>query len=235
MKTRSSSGVGHKVDLEFDVDTLRIKNLEDDEGKEQFSYKTSATYTGKFKAGLFRATLHPSNTQDWTNTLGLRGIECGVWTLGTSSEAVSGAAGLYIYNGIEGEANSAVLANLYGLKIEAVSLVGNSKLTNCYGIIVGTQAGGSTTNYAIYTSGGLVRFGDNVVMASGKTVDGVDVSAHDIATTGVHGVGGNTIIHSGDTITSLTADTLANYNTKVSDATLLDEGTVIAFAVALGG
>ena len=44
MKTRSSSGVGHKVDLEFDVDTLRIKNLEDDEGKEQFSYKTSAVY-----------------------------------------------------------------------------------------------------------------------------------------------------------------------------------------------
>ena len=44
MKTRSSSGVGHKVDLEFDVDTLRIKNLEEDEGKEQFSYKTSAVY-----------------------------------------------------------------------------------------------------------------------------------------------------------------------------------------------
>ena len=44
MKTRSSSGVGHIVDLEFDVDTLRIKNLEEDEGKEQFSYKTSAVY-----------------------------------------------------------------------------------------------------------------------------------------------------------------------------------------------
>jgi hypothetical protein len=30
MKTRSSSGVGQKVDLEFDIDTLRIRNLADD-------------------------------------------------------------------------------------------------------------------------------------------------------------------------------------------------------------
>jgi hypothetical protein len=34
MKTRSSSGVGQKVDLEFDLDTLRIKDLgEDGEGE----------------------------------------------------------------------------------------------------------------------------------------------------------------------------------------------------------
>ena len=32
MKTRNSSGVGQKVDLEFDVDTLRIKDLGEDEG-----------------------------------------------------------------------------------------------------------------------------------------------------------------------------------------------------------
>jgi hypothetical protein len=31
MKTRSSSGVGNKVDLGFDVDSLRIRDLEDDE------------------------------------------------------------------------------------------------------------------------------------------------------------------------------------------------------------
>ena len=44
MKTRSSSGMGHKVDLEFDVDTLRIRNLEEEEEKTQFEYKTSAVY-----------------------------------------------------------------------------------------------------------------------------------------------------------------------------------------------
>jgi hypothetical protein len=31
MKTRSSSGVGQKVDLEFDLDTLRIRDLGEDE------------------------------------------------------------------------------------------------------------------------------------------------------------------------------------------------------------
>jgi archaellum biogenesis ATPase FlaH len=44
MKTRSSSGVGHKVDLEFDVDTLRIRNLEEEEQKSSFAYKTSDVY-----------------------------------------------------------------------------------------------------------------------------------------------------------------------------------------------
>jgi hypothetical protein len=44
MKTRSSSGVGQKVDLEFDVDTLRIRNLEEDETKSHFEYKTSDVY-----------------------------------------------------------------------------------------------------------------------------------------------------------------------------------------------
>lgn len=32
MKTRSSSGVGHKVDLDFDIDTLRITDNGEDQG-----------------------------------------------------------------------------------------------------------------------------------------------------------------------------------------------------------
>jgi replicative DNA helicase len=36
MKTRSSSGVGQKVDLEFDVDTLRIRDLAEDPEYQQF-------------------------------------------------------------------------------------------------------------------------------------------------------------------------------------------------------
>ena len=31
MKTRSSSGVGQKIDLEFDIDTLRIRDLPEDQ------------------------------------------------------------------------------------------------------------------------------------------------------------------------------------------------------------
>jgi archaellum biogenesis ATPase FlaH len=44
MKTRSSSGVGQKVDLEFDVDTLRIKDLIEEEGQHQFKKQTSTVY-----------------------------------------------------------------------------------------------------------------------------------------------------------------------------------------------
>ena len=40
MKTRSSSGVGQKVDLEFDIDTLRIRSLDEEE---QSSYVTKQT------------------------------------------------------------------------------------------------------------------------------------------------------------------------------------------------
>ena len=42
MKTRSSSGVGQKVDLEFDVDSLRIRDLEEEEN-----------YQGKTKSPIY--------------------------------------------------------------------------------------------------------------------------------------------------------------------------------------
>ena len=42
MKTRSSSGVGQKVDLEFNIDTLRINDLGEDEYEQSFSSQRSA-------------------------------------------------------------------------------------------------------------------------------------------------------------------------------------------------
>ena len=64
MKTRSSSGVGHKVDLEFDVDTLRIRNLEEEEAKSHYEYKTSAVYdTLKQKSKITSETPDPSKGQ----------------------------------------------------------------------------------------------------------------------------------------------------------------------------
>jgi KaiC/GvpD/RAD55 family RecA-like ATPase len=44
MKTRSSSGVGQKVDLEFDVDSLRIRDLAEDEDYKQFKKQSSSIY-----------------------------------------------------------------------------------------------------------------------------------------------------------------------------------------------
>jgi replicative DNA helicase len=61
MKTRSSSGVGHKIDLEFDIDTLRIRNLEEEETKTQFAYKTSAVYdTLKQKSKISPSDVTPN-------------------------------------------------------------------------------------------------------------------------------------------------------------------------------
>jgi len=45
MKTRSSSGVGHKVDLEFNVDTLRILDLAEDEEYQSFKKQAPSIYT----------------------------------------------------------------------------------------------------------------------------------------------------------------------------------------------
>lgn len=44
MKTRSSSGVGAKVDLEFDVDSLRIRDLAEDEDNSSYSNQPSSIY-----------------------------------------------------------------------------------------------------------------------------------------------------------------------------------------------
>ena len=46
MKTRSSSGVGQKVELEFDVDSLRIRDLPDDGEGHQFKKPVSSIFDG---------------------------------------------------------------------------------------------------------------------------------------------------------------------------------------------
>ncbi len=45
MKTRSSSGVGQKVDLEFDIDSLRIRDLAEEEGYRQDDKQKSSIYS----------------------------------------------------------------------------------------------------------------------------------------------------------------------------------------------
>ena len=44
MKTRSSSGVGQKIDLEFDVDSLRIRDLGEDEDYQEFQKRKSTVF-----------------------------------------------------------------------------------------------------------------------------------------------------------------------------------------------
>jgi KaiC/GvpD/RAD55 family RecA-like ATPase len=44
MKTRSSSGVGQKVELEFDVESLRIRDLGEDDSYQEFKKRTPTIY-----------------------------------------------------------------------------------------------------------------------------------------------------------------------------------------------
>ena len=44
MKTRSSSGVGQKVELEFDIESLRIRDLATDEGYQEFKKRAPSIY-----------------------------------------------------------------------------------------------------------------------------------------------------------------------------------------------
>ena len=44
MKTRSSSGVGQKVELEFDIESLRIRDLAEDQGYQEFKKRAPTIY-----------------------------------------------------------------------------------------------------------------------------------------------------------------------------------------------
>ena len=67
------SGVGHKIDLEFDIDTLRIRNLEEEEVKSQFAYKTSAVYdTLKQKSKISPSDVTPKLDPTKGETMGVK-------------------------------------------------------------------------------------------------------------------------------------------------------------------
>jgi hypothetical protein len=59
MKTRSSSGVGQKIDLEFDVDSLRIRDLGEDEEYQEFQ-KRKSTVFDQIKRGNGTPTVEES-------------------------------------------------------------------------------------------------------------------------------------------------------------------------------
>ena len=44
MKTRNSGGVGQKIDLEFDIDSLRIRDLGEDEEYQEFQKRKSTVF-----------------------------------------------------------------------------------------------------------------------------------------------------------------------------------------------
>ena len=66
MKTRSSSGVGQKVDLEFNVDTLRITDLGEDEMESTFNQQKSENGTSSMIKGFKRTSTLTTSTDEST-------------------------------------------------------------------------------------------------------------------------------------------------------------------------
>lgn len=68
MKTRSSSGVGQKVDLEFNLDTLRISDLGEDE-ETSFNQQKSNSATQNIYSGLKRTSTVSTTTDPETGEI----------------------------------------------------------------------------------------------------------------------------------------------------------------------
>ena len=67
MKTRSSSGVGQKIDLEFNIDSLRITDLQDEEGYGNNAPSAGSSLLASIKQ---RQTVDPSTGEVDPNSLG---------------------------------------------------------------------------------------------------------------------------------------------------------------------
>ncbi len=67
MKTRSSSGVGQKVDLEFNLDTLRINDLGDDEDSSGYNTPSSSPTSNGIMSSLKRTSVVSDNPTQGTS------------------------------------------------------------------------------------------------------------------------------------------------------------------------
>jgi len=143
---------------------------------------------------------------------------------GAAWEAVVGGSGHTIReNGVDMTARTGLnfidADAIVGTTLVADDAGGNETevYMNLYALLTGraggqTLSGGSATNEILYLRGtsnvtpgtahveildGLTVAAGNITMSgAGATVDGVDVGAHHVATTGVHGAGANTLLHS---------------------------------------
>ena len=77
MKTRSSSGVGQKVDLEFNLDTLRISDLgEEEESSGSFNQHRSNPNSSSVMDGLKRTSVVSTSTVDkWAKPTAKEGFD----------------------------------------------------------------------------------------------------------------------------------------------------------------
>jgi hypothetical protein len=87
MKTRSSSGVGQKCDLEFNLDTLRITDIDEDD-HQQASFKQGGGGTSSMMEGLKRTSVVSTSTVDkWSKPMAKDGFDFTKPQIKNSSQA----------------------------------------------------------------------------------------------------------------------------------------------------
>ena len=121
----------------------------------------------------------------------VRGTMVGVGTnqygvLAQMTFPVAATSGMYgIYVATTGAAGTYTTSDAIGINIQPHTLGAGQTVTNAYGLLLATSSyaattkygiaigsvTGGSTNYAIYTNTGLVRFGDAVTMTGDLTVD----------------------------------------------------------------
>ena len=139
-----------------------------------FWHKTSAAYTSAAYAGYFVANVDTTNTQNWTNAVGLRGVYAKANVTaqaGGSAAAITGMAGVYIASNTIDTSGStdATVTNNYGLYVE-----NQTAGTNDYGVYI---AGGAT--YGLWVDSGVSRFDGNLLV-NGSVFFGSAGSNYDV-------------------------------------------------------
>jgi hypothetical protein len=128
----------------------------------------------------------------FTNYCGIGGTDSGVlfnmsatsgaYAIGTTARAMfirptfptgatSSMRGIELF--LRGADGTYTTTNVYHIAINDITKGSVQTVTNNYGIYIASIVAGGTLNYAIYTNGGLVRFGDAVTAASTLDVTGV--------------------------------------------------------------
>jgi len=147
--------------------------------------------------------------------------------------AVSNASAtdLYSYYGrSDNYSASSVIHSSYNYYAATPTITPSGSIMNAYGFYAGNITGAKTTNYAIYTNRGLVRFGDAVTIDSGSAVGGFTITSGSMIITS----GGLTITSGSMTLTRGNLILTAGSLTLTSGSILLASGGNIVTDTTLG-
>jgi hypothetical protein len=110
-----------------------------------------------------------------------------------------------IYGGFDNTNANQTVTTAFLLRGNILTDVSPGTVTNLYGLYVPSITAGASTNYAIYTNGGAVRFGDDTTMIGDLAVDGGDITSS--ATTLILNPSGNGALTIADTYCNISNTT----------------------------